>query len=75
MSVQKQQKYKRKTPRAFALRGYDLTCSNPATKSAPCIYSMISMLILSLILSRLPSGVQSPILADQYPYWYYSLVP
>jgi len=23
---------KRKTPRAYALRGYSLTCSNPATK-------------------------------------------
>lgn len=27
----------RKTPRACARRGYSLTRSNPATKSAPCI--------------------------------------
>lgn len=27
----------RKTPRAYAHRGYSLTRSNPATKSAPCI--------------------------------------
>jgi hypothetical protein len=26
---------KRKTPRAFAHRGYGLTCSNPATKVLP----------------------------------------
>lgn len=49
---------KRKTPRAWAHRGYSLTCSNPATNSAPCIYSLISVLYPSAqSFHRHPSGV------------------
>ena len=56
----------RKTPRAFAHRGYSLTRSNPATKCAPCIKSMIVCCYPSAYsFRRLPSGVLDLILICQ----------
>lgn len=56
----------RKTPPSWHLVGVVLTCSNPATKGAPCIQSLIVCWILQRIpFHRHPSGVHvSAILAD-----------